>query len=187
MAPLEKRVLPPRSACGAFSITMTDAPASRAAIAALSPAMPAPTTSTSVSSAARSAGAADMAVSLLARLAQDLVGVAEIPFQDLAIDGGELHQVRDRRVLVDLVHGASDQAELDHRAVVLDEACVRRAARCGERRCAPGDLPDRADREIDERPGRRQERVGVRRLPFDVPADVATRDVLGADLDQRAQ
>src|SRR3954469_7793280 len=50
MAPLENRVLPPRSASGAFSRTMTDAPASRAAMAAHSPAMLAPTTSTSVCS-----------------------------------------------------------------------------------------------------------------------------------------
>src|SRR5262245_31907772 len=47
MAPTAKRVLPPRSATGARSITITDAPCSRAASAADRPASPAPTTSTS--------------------------------------------------------------------------------------------------------------------------------------------
>src|SRR5262249_35755704 len=47
MAPLENRVLPPRSASGAHSSTTTEAPASRAASAAARPARPAPTTTMS--------------------------------------------------------------------------------------------------------------------------------------------
>src|SRR5262249_14604925 len=47
MAPTAKRLLPPRSARGARSITVTEAPCSRAASAAARPASPPPTTSTS--------------------------------------------------------------------------------------------------------------------------------------------
>ena len=46
MAPAVNRVLPPRSAWGARSSTVTSAPASRAAMAALSAALPAPITAT---------------------------------------------------------------------------------------------------------------------------------------------
>ena len=36
---------------------------------------------------------------------------------------------------------------------------------------------------LDERPGRGEEHVGVRRLPFDVPADAVARRLRGAPLD----
>ena len=78
-------------------------------------------------------------------------------------------------MLVDLVHLLAQQAELNHRAVVLDEARVRGAAGGGELGPEAGDFLDRAANQVDERPRWREEYVGVRRLPFDVPADLATR------------
>jgi hypothetical protein len=54
--------------------------------------------------------------------------LAKIPIENPAIDPRQLLQIRDRRALVDLVHGLADQAELDHRAIAGDEARVRGAA-----------------------------------------------------------
>ena len=53
------------------------------------------------------------------------------------VDRGQRGEVGERHPLVDLVHGVADEAELDHRADVLEEARVRRAAagRRLRRRC----------------------------------------------------
>ncbi len=48
----------------------------------------------------------------------------EIPLQYPAIDLGQPLQIGDSGAFVDLVHGLADQAELDHRAVARDEACI---------------------------------------------------------------
>ena len=55
-------------------------------------------------------------------------------------------------VLVDLVDGLGEEAELDHRAECLDEARVGRAAVGGERRREPGDLAHRLAQQRVERP-----------------------------------
>ncbi len=52
----------------------------------------------------------------------------EIPLQNVPVDRGQRHEIGGRDVLVDLVHLLAQQAELDHRAIILDEARVRRAA-----------------------------------------------------------
>ena len=44
------------------------------------------------------------------------------------IDPGQPLDVGDRHMLVRLVHGGADQAELDHGAIAREEARVRRAA-----------------------------------------------------------
>src|ERR1043166_7502897 len=43
----------------------------------------------------------------------------EIAFEDLTVDRGQRHEIGGRDVLVDLVHLLAQQAELDHRAVIL--------------------------------------------------------------------
>src|SRR3954454_2179544 len=95
----------------------------------------------------------------------------EIAIEDVAIHRGERGQVGDRRALVHLMHGLPDQAEFEHRAIVLDETCVRRAASGRELWRVPGYVLDRAGNEIDEWTGIGHKRTGVRRLPVDVPAD----------------
>ena len=52
-----------------------------------------------------------------------------------------------------------DEAELDHRAIVLDEAGVRGAAAGGHRRPPAGDGLDRLDHGLDQRAGLGQEDV----------------------------
>ncbi len=54
-------------------------------------------------------------------------------------------------MLVHLVHRGADEAELDHRAVALDEARVRGSARGRELRRHPGHRRDRARDELGER------------------------------------
>ena len=52
----------------------------------------------------------------------------KIPVQHVPVDRGQRHEVGGRDVLVDLVHLLAQQAELDHRAIILDEARIRGAA-----------------------------------------------------------
>src|SRR5580692_8310048 len=66
----------------------------------------------------------------------------EIPVQNPAVNLRQLLEISDRRALVDLVHGLADQAELDHGAVVGDEAGIRGAAARTQFRFAAGDLLD---------------------------------------------
>src|ERR1043166_1965082 len=68
------------------------------------------------------------------------------------------------------MHGFADEAELEHRAIVLDEARVRGAARGGELRPATGRISNRVDDEIDERPRLGEKYPRVRRQIFDAPA-----------------
>ena len=52
----------------------------------------------------------------------------EEQLQEPLVDPGQALDVGDRHVLVGLMHGGADEAELDHRAVGLHEARVRGAA-----------------------------------------------------------
>ena len=85
------------------------------------------------------------------------------------------------------MHGLADQAEFEHRAIMRDEARVGGAAGGRELRLAPGRLLDRADDEIDERPGLGDERVGIRRLPVDAPAHAVAGGFMRPALDQRLE
>src|SRR5579859_5803732 len=58
----------------------------------------------------------------------------EIAVENAAVDRGE---ISGRNPLVDFVHGGVHEAELDHRAIVLDEARIRGAARGRELGLAP--------------------------------------------------
>src|SRR3569623_20380 len=111
----------------------------------------------------------------------------DIAIQYAAIDFRQRLNVGDRRALVDLVHGLADEAELEHWAIIDDEARVRRAAAGVELRAASGHVLDSRDDEIGERAGLRQERVGIRRLPFDARGGVVARKLFDALLDQRTQ
>ena len=94
----------------------------------------------------------------------------EIALQYLAIDGRQRREVIERRVFVNLVHRGADESEFEHRAMVLDEARVGGATGGRQRRRASGHLGNRAGHEVDERPARRHEGLGVGGLPLDVPA-----------------
>ena len=89
-------------------------------------------------------------------------------------------------MLIGLVHRLIDETELDHRTVILDESRVRGSARGRERRRAAGHVGDGGAHEVDERARRGDEHVGVRRLPFDAPADALAGRPLRATLDQEA-
>src|SRR5437660_8635148 len=110
----------------------------------------------------------------------------KVPIQYPPVDGRERRKLRGGHVLVDLVHGLADKAELEHRAIILDEARVRGAARGRELGFAAGRRGDRVDDEIDERPGLGEEHPGVRRQVFDAPARTA-RGRRAASLDQRLE
>src|SRR5215472_744650 len=56
----------------------------------------------------------------------------EIAGDQGAVEARQRAQIRFRDVLVDPVHGAADEAELDHRAELADEAGVRGAAGGGK-------------------------------------------------------
>src|SRR5262249_41596828 len=75
---------------------------------------------------------------------------AEIALENPPIDRGQGREVGHAGALVDLMHGGAHEPELEHRAIVLDEARVRGAA--GGRQLGPaaGDFLDRADHEIEE-------------------------------------
>src|SRR5215213_10277586 len=58
---------------------------------------------------------------------------AEIALQNVPVDRRERDEIGGRDVLVGLVHLLAEEAELDHRAIILDETRVRGAA--GGRQC----------------------------------------------------
>src|SRR5512147_473555 len=67
----------------------------------------------------------------------------EVELDEAAIDGGELVEIGDGHMLVDLMDGRGQESELDHRTIILDEARVGRAAVGGELRRDSGDLVHR--------------------------------------------
>src|SRR6185437_3005357 len=111
----------------------------------------------------------------------------KIPVQYPAIDPGQRLDVLYRGAFVDLMHGLAEQAELDHRAIAGDEACVRGAAGGGKLGLAARDLLDRGNREIGERAGLGDEHVRVRRLPHDPCLDAVAGGFGEPRLDQLAQ
>jgi hypothetical protein len=54
---------------------------------------------------------------------------SEKPFQHALVNVRQRVQMRDVHMLIDLVHGLANKAELDHRAIVLDETGVGCSAR----------------------------------------------------------
>src|SRR5258707_9265495 len=89
----------------------------------------------------------------------------EVALQDATVDRRQRLKIGDRHALVDLMHGLPEEAELDHRAIILDEARVRSAAGGRERGPPPGGLGDRGGDEIDEGAGPGEKNVRVGRLP----------------------
>src|SRR5690242_6584229 len=73
-----------------------------------------------------------------------LPSLREGPREEKLVDAGQVFQIRDRDPLVHLVHGLAYEAEFHHRAVVLDEPRVRRAAARGKFRPRTRHLFDRA-------------------------------------------
>src|SRR5215475_4852773 len=113
-------------------------------------------------------------------------GSPEIPLQHPAIDLRQLLQVCDRRALVDLMHGLADQSELDHRAIVRDEARIRGAARGRELRPAARHLLDCRYRKLGKWTGLGHEHVRVRGLPYDARADTVAGCLCQPLLDELA-
>src|SRR4029077_17171586 len=74
----------------------------------------------------------------------------EIFFDDPPIHRGQRDQVGDRGAFVDAVHGLPDQAEFQHRAIILDETRIRGAAGGGELRLNPRDFGDGGRSEVGE-------------------------------------
>src|SRR4051812_39906151 len=64
----------------------------------------------------------------------------EETLEKAAVDRRQAADVGDRGALVHLVHRAADEAELDHRRVVVDKARIGRTAGRAEARIAPGDI-----------------------------------------------
>src|SRR5690606_26649998 len=60
-------------------------------------------------------------------------------FQETLVDARQRLEIGERHAFVDHVHRLPDKAELDHRAMILDETRVRRSAGCREHRLAAGD------------------------------------------------
>src|SRR5512147_1799200 len=67
----------------------------------------------------------------------------EIEVEEAAVDRGELGQIGKAHLLVDLVDGRGQEAELNNRAHLLDEACVRSASVSGKRGRDADDLAHR--------------------------------------------
>ena len=76
--------------------------------------------------------------------AEGMPSLAEPVLEERLVDVRQRFEVGDRDALVDHVHGLADQAEFDDRAIILDEARIRRAAGGRQRRLAAGDGFDRA-------------------------------------------
>src|SRR5947209_7928369 len=74
----------------------------------------------------------------------------KIPLENVPVDRRQRDEVLRRHMLVDLVYLPAQQSELDHRAIVLDEARIRCAAGGRECRLQPGDLGDRVADHLDE-------------------------------------
>src|SRR5580704_3992655 len=107
----------------------------------------------------------------------------EILLDDPPIHRGERDQIGDRGAFVDAVHGLADQAEFQHRAIILDEACVRGAAGGRELRRAPGHFSNGGRGEIGEWAGLCDEDVGVRRQPVEGIVHAAGSGIASALLD----
>ena len=91
-----------------------------------------------------------------------LANSSEIKLERALIDPRQRFQIVERDPLVDAMDGGVDEAELDHRAGVLDEARVRSPPAGRKRGLAPGHVLNRLGDEIGERPGLGQkcDRVG---------------------------
>src|SRR3990172_7843037 len=80
--------------------------------------------------------------------------VGEIKLEEMAIDGGELGEIGDRDILVDLVDRGRQQPEFDHGAQILDETRVRGAAIGGKGGHRPRHVAHRLAKQRVERPTR---------------------------------
>ena len=77
--------------------------------------------------------------------------LSEIKLERALIDARQRFEIVDRDALVDGVNRGVDEAKLDHRTGVLDEARVRSPPAGRERRLPPGHVLDRFGDEIGER------------------------------------
>src|SRR5476649_2531858 len=102
----------------------------------------------------------------------------EITVEHRLEDARQHLEVGDRTLLVDLVHALADQAELEHRAVVADEARVGGAAGGRELALHARHVAHRARYQLRERTGRRVKGLARDRdLVFDDP--VAAKLLVG--------
>src|SRR5215475_8555620 len=85
------------------------------------------------------------------------------------------------------MHGLPHEAEFEYRAIILDEARVRRAAAGRKLRLLAGHILDRCGHQLYERARLGHERVRIRRFPLDVPADAPGRRLASALLDQHPE
>ncbi len=110
----------------------------------------------------------------------------EIKLERPLINARQRLDVLDRHALVDRVHRRADEANFDHRASVLDEARIRRAAAGRQFGPAAGCLFDRPRDEVGERAARGEEGDGVGRIEGEGEAR-ARRRRADAPLDLGAQ
>ena len=95
---------------------------------------------------------------------------------EMPIDRRQLCEIGDRRTLVDGMHGLPNQAEFEHRAVILDEARIRRAAAGAEFGPAAGHRLGGIGDQIGQRPRRGQERLS-RDANDKIPAPAPDREL----------
>src|SRR5271155_3240566 len=112
---------------------------------------------------------------------------AKILVDNAPVDRRQGDEVRDRHAFIDLMHGLPDQAEFQHGAVILDEACVGGAAGGRELGRAPGDLGNGGNCKLGEGSGLGDENVGVRWLPVKGKMHAASRRGLRPPLDQHLE
>src|SRR5215471_5674837 len=86
---------------------------------------------------------------------------SKITIENPPIYGGELHEVRSRNAFIDLMHGGVDEAEFHDRAIIPDEAGVRRSTRRRKLRPTAGDLGNCTAHQIDERAGFGEKNLSV--------------------------
>src|SRR6476659_10460217 len=86
----------------------------------------------------------------------------EVEIEEASVNCGQLLEIGEAHVLVDLVDGLGEESELNDRAELLDEARVRRAAIGGKRRRDSGDLAHRLRQDRVELARLGQERVAWR-------------------------
>src|ERR1700733_2229862 len=113
--------------------------------------------------------------------------LSEILLNNPPVHRGERDEVGNWRAFVDLMHGLADQAEFQHRTVILDEARIGGAAGGRKLRLAAGHFGDCRDGEIGERAGLGDKDVGIRRRPVERVTHAAGRGYHRALLDQRLE
>src|SRR6516162_4056130 len=87
------------------------------------------------------------------RRSSPVSGVAEIEVEKASIDLGQRGEVGELDLLVDLVHGQSDETKLDDRAIGLNEPRIRCASSGAVLGASPSNVADRLGEALGERTG----------------------------------